>query len=315
MRWYREPLVHFLAIGAVLFIVSAIVGGESEQGGDQPDNVIVVSIEDANRLAALWEMQWRRPPTQIELAGLIRQHVREEVLYREALKLGLDRDDTIIRRRLVQKIEFVSEDLLVDEEPPDSVLVAFFTDNAELFGEPASLSFRHVYFNPDRRGAQVDDEARRVLEELRSNPDDPDYSRHGDRLMLKRRYTDLTEDWLANLFGAEFAAAVFELEPGSWQGPVRSGYGLHLVLVDGRTEARLPAFEEVVDDVHEEYVSRRRREVKDEFYARLRENYEFVIDESLPSAVGEEEPEQRDMSVPEVGTRTTATIGGEGATP
>ncbi len=278
-RFLRAPLLHFLILGLLLFGLYSRYG----EKGETVTKEIVVSSQQVQLLSSLWEKQWRRPPTPQELDGLVQSFIREEVLYREALAMGLDKDDTVVRRRLAQKIEFLAQDLATQIEPSDQELRTFFEEHPEVFEEPALITFTHVYINIDRHGDRSFDVADEVLAKLRA---DGDPSQLGDRFMLQRDYLRKSPAEVARHFGSQFAAEVFELEKGEWQGPVQSGYGLHLVLVDSQEEPYLPSLEDVRTLVRDEFMSFRRREVDELFYSRLREGYEITIEEE-PVPAGE----------------------------
>ena len=278
-RFLRAPLLHFLILGLLLFGLYSRYG----EKGETVTKEIVVSSQQVQLLSSLWEKQWRRPPTPQELDGLVQSFIREEVLYREALAMGLDKDDTVVRRRLAQKIEFLAQDLATQIEPSDQELRTFFEEHPEVFEEPALITFTHVYINIDRHGDRSFDVADEVLAKLRA---DGDPSQLGDSFMLQRDYLRKSPAEVARHFGSQFAAEVFELEKGEWQGPVQSGYGLHLVLVDSQEEPYLPSLEDVRTLVRDEFMSFRRREVDELFYNRLREGYEITIEEE-PVPAGE----------------------------
>ncbi|MEE8525927.1 MAG: peptidylprolyl isomerase [Thermoanaerobaculia bacterium] len=284
MKWHREPLFHFLALGAALFVVHGLVADRESDRGDRID----VTAADVERLAGGWARTWQRPPTEQELAGLIEDSIREEIFYREALALGLDRDDTIIRRRLRQKMEFISDDIAAAVEPTEAALAAFLTANPDKFRVEPRFSFRHVYLNRDRRGDAVLAETERLLAELtRDLAADP--AELGDPFLLPLGYRSQPLSEVAKVFGQLFATRLPELETGRWVGPVESGYGVHLVYVDERVEGRDPALDEVRDAVRTELMAKRREEVNESFYARLRERYEIEIEEPVSemAAVGE----------------------------
>ncbi|MGB5878789.1 MAG: peptidylprolyl isomerase [Thermoanaerobaculia bacterium] len=274
-RLVREPLVHFLILGMGLLVLYGVFGREKEVRDDR----IVVSTAQIERLAALWARQWRRPPTEQELTGLIESHIREEVLFREALAIGLDRDDTVIRRRLAQKIDFLAQDLALQGTPPEADLRAFFEANSDKFGVPGRISFSHVYVNRDRRGAAAESDAKQILASLRAGADP---RQQGDRFMLQDHYALRSPDEVARELGTAFATAIFELPVGDWHGPIESGYGLHLVRVEEREEPYLPEFAVVRDKVETEYTSVKRRETNEAFYAKLREGYEIVVEQPVP---------------------------------
>jgi hypothetical protein len=276
--WLREPLVHFLGIGALVFVLYGLVSGRSPPTASDR---IEVTRGQIQRLEDAWAQQWRRPPTPAELQRLIDDHIRQEVLYREALALGLDADDMIIRRRLAQKMEFLAEDLVTQLEPSDEVLQAYFRVNTELFRVPARTSFTHIYFSIDSRGSNATEDAELALLELHDSSAERAPER-GDRFMLEYDYASLSEEQVARLFGTGFAEKLFELPPGQWAGPVESGYGIHVVRVSDRLESRLPPFEDVRDRVRIEYFNDLRQQTNEEVYELLRDRYEILVEERQP---------------------------------
>ncbi len=282
-RLQREPLLLFLALGLAVFLIERAVGGKA---GD--DGVIVVDARQVERLQKLWFTQTRRPPTDQELDALVQDHVREEVLYREAIRLGLDRDDTIIRRRLAQKMGFLMDDTARIDDPSDAELERFFEANRERYLEPRRTSFRHVYVKRDRPDAEEATAA--IGAQLERDPD-TNWRGLGDPFMLQREYAERSDAELAELFGGSFTRSLAELQTGSWQGPVESAYGQHLVLVVGRKEPRDPGFESAKPRVRDDFLIDRRRQITGEAYDEIRARYEVIFD--LPAAAepqGEEPP-------------------------
>jgi PPIC-type PPIASE domain len=273
-RLLREPLVHFLAIGAVLVAVSTWVDGNPSSGKDRID----IGPGEVESLALLFQRTWQRPPTRAELDGLIEARVREEVLYREALKLGLDRGDTVVRRRLQQKMEFVGDDLAA-AEPSDAELQAFLAANAARFREPERWSFRQVFVASEARDGVSRAEA--ILASLRDGNADPTTT--GDATLLQPYHENLTARDVAGVLGEELARALGGLPVGVWAGPVRSPYGLHLVEVTARVPARDPTLAEVRPEVLREWQAERGARAKEELYVRLRSGYEVMIE--LPPAL------------------------------
>ena len=270
----REPLLHFFLLGAGIFLLFGFVG-ESDQ--DQPDK-IVVNAGQIERLLEGWKKTRMRPATMAELEGLIEDHIREEVYYRQALAMGLDRDDTIVRRRLRQKMEFLSQDLAAQVDPTESELQAYLEENGDSFRLEPRISFQHIYFNRDRRGAKAHSDAVHLLARLRRDDGTIDIATLGDLLPLPYDYESLPERQLTNLFGRDFAAQLLSLEPGVWQGPVMSGYGLHLVFIRERTKPKTPELAEVRGAVSREWREARRRATNEEFYQQLRKRYTVVVE-------------------------------------
>jgi hypothetical protein len=270
----REPLVHFFVAGVALF---AVWEGRSNGAATRTDR-IVVSAATVETLAGNWARIRHRPPTAAELEGLIDDHIREEVLYREALALGLDRDDTIIRRRLRQKLEFVSEDVAVQVEPTEAQLEAFLSENPDAFRVEPRHSFRHVFLSPGRRGAALGRDAEQLLAALNQPGETQRVEEEGDPFLLPFEFDATPSEEVRRLFGEEFAVALPTLEPGRWQGPIRSGYGVHLVLVERRVPGRVPALGEVRDSVRREWMAKTRRDTNEAFHQRLRSRYTVAVE-------------------------------------
>ena len=281
-RWLQEPLLHFLLIGAVLFLLYYQVADPEEVS----DNRLVISQADIERIITLYERKMQRLPTQAELNGLVEAEIREQVLYREALAMGLDEDDTIVRRRMAQKVEFLFNDLADVIEPGDEELQEYLDANPDKFSEPARTSFTHVYFNADRRGDKVTADARQLLSELSAGQAAVDSDDLGDPFMFGTGFDDQSDRQLARMFGSDFVRALEAVEAGSWQGPIPSAYGLHLVDIRQRTDARLPPLSEVRDSVLYEVLAEKRQQANQAFYKALRERYQVIVEERQPEVPG-----------------------------
>jgi hypothetical protein len=278
MKFLREPLFHFLIIGTVIFLLFSIVNREEDTVSG---NKIVVTASDIERLSDTWSRKWNRPPTEQELSGLIEAHIREEVYYREALALGLDRNDTILRRRLMQKMEFLSNDLAELSTPDETALNQFLLENQDRYELPARVSFTHIYFSGDKRGAKAESGAKRVLSALESASGTviraPD---RGDSFMLGYDFTRETPSEVARLFGSGFADRLFKSDRGAWQGPIESGYGIHLVRISEMIDSRMPELIEVIEEVRRDWMFEQRKKTNEEIYRRLKERYEIVVEET-----------------------------------
>ena len=267
---WREPLVHFLLIGAALFLLFEFTREESLD----PANRILVSQSQVEQLAAQFTRTWLRPPTEEELSGLIDSYVRDEIYYREALAMGLDRNDPQVRQRMRLKLEFLLEDLTAQQPPTDEVLETYLQQNPDRFRIEPRLSFRQLYLSFDR-GAALEADAERILGQLEAGAEAENL---GDPTMLPYELSAVPKRIITRTFGERFAEAVIALEPGPWQGPLFSGLGAHLVLVTDRKEGYLPELAEIRDEVEQEYLAERRKELKDLAYRKLREGYEVVIE-------------------------------------
>ena len=265
MRYLKDPLVLFLAFGLIIFFAERLFAGDTDG-----DNVIEVTPGQQARIFDQWQAQMGRPPTEQEASGLLEQWIREEIFYREARKLGLDDNDTIIRRRLAQKLTFLNEDLANAEAPSDAELGEFFQANLDDYLIPERFSFEHRYFSSDRRqNAQAD--ARAAL-------DIPENT--GDPFILQKSYADRSAREIGDLFGRDFAEALAGLDrtqPELWQGPVQSAYGWHLIRLIDAEESREPLMSEVLDAVQRDYLQKRRRTANETFYEALKSRYQIVV--------------------------------------
>jgi hypothetical protein len=234
-----------------------------------------------------------RPPTEIELQGLIEAFIKEEVYYREALLLGLDQDDTIIRRRLMQKMEFLSNDLAELNQPDESALNKYFLENQEKYRLHAQISFTHIYFSIDKRGAMALEDSKRVLAEL----DVPRAPERGDSFMMEYDFVQETPSEVTRIFGSGFAERLFTLEINTWQGPVASGFGYHLVRINEKIDARMPELASVIEKVRTDFMFEQRQKINKEIYEKFKSRYEIVI---------EDMPKQSSMAKTVVSDRKTS---------
>ena len=276
----REPLLHFLLLGAALFWLYY----EVADPGLESDDLIVVTLADIARLDAGWERRWGRLPQPHEHEALVKSFVREEVLNREAKALGLDAGDAIIRRRLAQKMEFLFADLSDQIEITDEDLQVFLDENPQRFSIPETVTFAHVYFSLDRRGDSAPGDAALLLDELTDDDGTLELSGRGDPFMYQNSFSNQSQAELARLFGSAFAAELFTLSPGAWVGPVDSGFGVHLVRLENRTESRLPPLGEVREDVTYELRSKRQKEADSAFYSNLEQRYRVEIEQPESAA-------------------------------
>ena len=277
-HWLKDPLLHFLLIGAALFALFYQVADPAEVA----DNRIVITEADIDRMITLFERKLQRLPTQQELNGLIEAQIREEILYREALAMGLDQDDTIVRRRMAQKVEFMFNDLADAAEPSDDELQTFLDAHSDKFIEPVRTSFDHVYLNADKRGTNVEADAQQLLQALNSDQEQADPSSAGDPFMFGYAFANQSEHQISRMFGRDFAKSLAALAADSWQGPVASGYGLHLVYIKDRSDAWLPPLTEIRESVLYELLAERRQQANQAFYQALRERYDVIVEQ--PSA-------------------------------
>jgi len=275
-RLLREPLVHFLLIGAVLFGLYSVT--QSGRPATAASKEIRLSVDEIAQLTLLYQSQWRRPPTPQELARMVENRVQQEILYREALAMGLDKDDEIVKRRMAQKMQFLAEDVAAAREPSMAELRSWFEKNSAKFAQPPRLSFRHLYFSPDRRGPRARDDAQQALAKLAGAPVDAKVAGSlADPFMFQEYYRDRAPEFLGKEMGPQFALAVAKLAPGSWQGPIESGFGWHLVFVDTVIPGRVPAFEEVEADVKTAWLGEQKAHAWEKAYKEMRANYTVLL--------------------------------------
>lgn len=280
-RWSREPLLHFLLMGLLLF--GAYAYFQRGRGGVESSKQIALSLDDLRTMEMYFESQWHRQPTPAEFQAMVEDKVREEVLYREALAMGLDKDDTIVKRRMAQKMQFLSEDVATAHEPSTAELKAWFDKNKEKFALPSRYSFRHLYFSPDKRGKNAQEDAVKALAKINGQPEDSKLATSlADQFMFQDYYGDRAPDALAKEFGPQFVVALEKLKPGSWQGPIESGYGWHLVYVDTVIPGRIPAFEEMEPDVKTAWLAEQKQQAWQKAYKEMRAKYTLLLPD--PSA-------------------------------
>jgi parvulin-like peptidyl-prolyl cis-trans isomerase-like protein len=269
-KMLREPLLHFLFIGAALFVVFGLI---NDRTSSDADTQVVVSAGRIEQLENIFAKTWQRPPTTDELKGLVDDFVLEEIYYRQAVAMGIDRDDTVIRRRLRQKFEFLTDDMAAAAVPTDEELANYLTANAEVFMTDTTYTFEQVYINPDRPGVDLGGYIAAQLSALRAgNVVD------GDSALLPTSFDVTPGRVVDSNFGSGFSANLDSLPAGEWQGPVESGLGLHLVRIDARVESTLPELSDIRPIVEREWAHEKRLETRRIINAQLLNEYDVVIE-------------------------------------
>jgi len=276
-RFFSEPLLHFVVAGVVLFGAYRVLAPAPEEASTDQQK-IALTKDDVRQLAVTWLAQGRPPPTPDEMRSLMDQKVTEEILFREAVSLGLDRDDEIIKRRLAQKMDFLAADLATLDEPSNAQLKEWYAKRSDRFAVAPHLSFRHLYFSFDKRGEAAREVAEAAMPSISGKPADSlEAASVADPFMFRNYYGDATPDQMAKEFGPDFAKALFTLKPGSWQGPIQSGYGWHLIWVDSIEPGRVPAFEEIAPAVKSAWLDERYSEVKSNALKEMRSRYVVTL--------------------------------------
>ncbi len=263
-RLLAEPLLHFAVIGAVIF-----VGATALKANSRP--TVHIGRQEIAQLAAYWEAQMQRHPTKAELDALVRERIDEEILAAEARRLGLDKDDLIIRRRLAQKMAFATDDLSDAKEPTEKELADWYAAHPDAWRTPAQVALRQVFFSDDR-GPSAGEAARAALTQLAAGQ-----SPASDPSVLPLTYADVSLEDLAKDYGADFARLAATAPPGAWQGPVHSGFGWHLVRVEHRTGAVVAPFAQVRGEVRDEVLASHREAANAAWLARLRRKYKVEV--------------------------------------
>jgi PPIC-type PPIASE domain len=274
-RVLREPLLHFLLIGLALFLYYGHVAP-----GDRDTRRIVVSQAQVDDLARQYQATWNQPPTPSELSGLVEAYIHDEILYREGHALGLDRDDSVIKRRIRQKLEVMSEEEISHEAPTDADLSAYLQAHPDAFRQQAVVTFEQIFFGTTGPGADLD---RRIATARRALEQGADAAQLGQATLLPGHMDGIALDSIAREFGEAFAKQLLAAPVGQWTGPLTSGFGAHLVRVKALKPPELPPLQAVRTAVAREWEDDQRRRVLDDNYRKLRQSYDVVFEAKLPA--------------------------------
>ena len=226
-------------------------------------------------------------PSPAQRRNLLDSEIREEVLYREALAMGLDKEDVIVKRRLAQKMDFLAEDLSTLREPTRAELQAYFQTNQAEFSYPPRISFRHVYFSFDEHEDKTRAVATAALPKLAGqSADSPVATELSDAFMFQDAYAAQTPEQVSGVFGGKFARALFALPTNAWTGPIESGFGWHVIFIESLTPARVPEFAEIEAEVKLEWMANQRAEFKRQAYEVMRAKYEVVLPQTAEKKSG-----------------------------
>lgn len=277
MKFLREPLVQFLFLGGLIYLAYALVTPQSEEDNSR---TILVSASRVQWMQDSWQKRWNRLPTKQELDGIIQQYIKETVLYNEAIKMGLDKDDGVIRRRLAQQVEFLAKDLVVYTPPAQADLEKYYKEHLDQYKPDVSYSFTQVYFDPDKRGESTLDDANKVKEKLVAQASMlQNVEGLGDDYMKANYFEANTPMEIRKNFGSGFAESLMELEAGKWHGPVLSGFGTHLVFVNEIVSPPIPPFDEIKARVLEDWIEQKRESLNEEFYEALEDYYTIIVED------------------------------------
>ena len=277
LKLLRDPLLHFVVAGGVLFAGYALIH-RGDIGVSQMDPIRIGKGE-LHWLEQTFANQWQRRPKQDELRGLIAGLLEEELLAREANALGLDQKDTIVRRKLAQKLGFLVDDTSRTVDPTDDELRRFYQAHTASFRKDGEISFSQLFFDPRRR-TRPEKDAQAVLISISATPSEGG-GKLGDPILLETEFDGVSKQAVSTMFGDEFAQSIFMIKPGQWAGPVNSGYGVHLVRVNGVNPGEIHRFEDVRAKVLGEWRYRQESEARAAYIAKLRAKYGVVMDDSV----------------------------------
>jgi PPIC-type PPIASE domain len=272
-RVLREPLLHFLLIGLALFLYYGHVAP-----GNRDARRIVVGQAEVDDLVRQYQATWNRPPTPQELTGLVEAYVHDEILYREGQALGLDRDDAVIKRRVRQKMDVMSEEEIAHEAPTDADLSAYLQSRPDAFRLPAIVSFEQILVGTTEPSGELE---RKIVAARRALEGGATPATFGQPTMLPARVNEAGLDDVAREFGEPFARQLLTAPLGHWSGPITSGFGAHLVRVSALKPAELPPLQVVRTAVAREWENDQRRRALDGNYRKLRLRYDVVIEAKL----------------------------------
>jgi hypothetical protein len=270
MKLLRDPLLHFIIIGGVLVALFRL----TDSGGQRSPEEIVVTAAQIASLKAAFAQSWGREPTAEEAENLVAEHIRDEVFYREAVAMGLDKDDAVIRRRLRQKMEFVA-DVATEAEPTEAELKAYVAENEEKFRTEPAYFFTHVFFNQEGGTSPDLEELDALLKTLNdgANPEE-----QGDAFLPGFQFDGWTRSGVAQIFGESFASALEDAPLDRWAGPVASVYGVHLIHLGAREAAKDPPFDDIRDVARREWLLEQREAAGDALYDKLRARYTVRVE-------------------------------------
>ncbi len=267
----KEPFFHFIGIGIVLFLLYGLVNKQTDS-----KNTILINDFDINKILVGWEMQWKRPPTEKELQNLIAQNIKQEIFYQEALKMNLDHNDEIIKRRLAQKMQFLSDDIASIKEPTEKELQKYYQEHADKYLTSPSYSLYQIAFTPDKRSDNYKDAAATLKQFPEATFDE--MKNWGDKLPFSYNFTNITSNELALQLGSKFSNGLVEQEMNKWIGPIPSGFGYHLVYITKKTDPNLPEFNMRKNDVIRDFEYDKQQEINELIYKELKKKYNIEID-------------------------------------
>ena len=279
IKWMNQPVVQFMLIGLVMFLVNTYIL-QADSSKDENEYNIFLTAGEVKSMEEIWLSKWQRPPTDPEMQGMINQRVEEAILFKEAVKIGLDKNDDIIRQRMSQKLEFLSNDLVKPDSASAEEVRSYFDENIEIYTTPANITIIQLFVNPKIHGDLLEKEVSSRLKKLNGmDVSSAEISKYGDQFSLQTYYPEKSQLELAKLYGSEFATMVFELETDEWVGSVKSQYGVHLVYVMHKNPAVIPEFETVKELVTEDLQRKKQQKLNTLYIDGILSRYNVIIED------------------------------------
>jgi len=279
IKWTAQPVVQFMGIGLVMFLVNTYIL-QADSSKDENEYSVFLTVGEVKSMEEIWLSKWQRPPTEPEMQGMINQRVEEAILFREAVKIGLDKNDDIIRQRMSQKLEFLSNDLIKPDSATAEEVKWYFDENIEKYTTPANITIMQLFVNPKIHGDLLEKEVSSRLKKLNvMDVSSSEISKYGDQFSLQTYYPDKSQLELAKLYGSAFATNIFELETDKWVGPVNSQYGVHLVYVMHKNPAVIPEFETVKELVTEDLQRKKQEKLNNLYIDGILSRYKVIIED------------------------------------
>ncbi|MBD0824912.1 peptidyl-prolyl cis-trans isomerase [Aestuariibaculum marinum] len=267
----KEPLLHFFVLGALLFAIYSLVNKNTDE------EEIIIDNSDIEHMIELWQMQWQRPPSEDELQDLINKYVDQEVMYREALRLNLDHNDEIVKRRLAQKMEFLGNDLTTLVAPAtDKNLKAYFEKHKENYATDYNYTLHQVIFTADNHKNPVA-KANNVLDTYDVSSSES-LKEVGDKFPLPYTYSNVDAFYLNRELDENFTKQLSSLRIGEWSGPIMSGFGVHLIYIEKKDNPRIPEFASVKKQVQRDYEYQMVLDSKNAILKELKQKYKINIE-------------------------------------
>lgn len=279
-RAVRQPVIQFIGIGLLMFLANTYIL-QADNTNEADEFTVSLTAGEVNSMYEMWLSRWQRPPTEMEMEGMINQRVEETILFREALKIGLNKNDDIIRQRMAQKLEFLSGDLTKPDSATVEEVQVYFEQNIDNYTTPENITITQLFVNPKIHGELLEKEVNTRLAKLhRLDPSSNKINKYGDQFSLQTYFPDKPQQELAKLFGSDFASNIFDLATDQWVGPVKSQYGVHLVYVSHKSPAVVPEFETVKGLVVEDLQRERQIALNHQYIAGILSRYEVIIENS-----------------------------------